>query len=81
VTLAARICSRDQRVAGVRGALEQWFVAVISPVGLNEDVVDLFEVDGADLVAHGLDERAQAEIARAAQQALGGANDEGRGVA
>lgn len=49
-------------------------------MGLNEDVVDLLELDGADLVAHGFDQRAQAQVAGAAQQALGGADDQGQGV-
>jgi len=30
----------------------------MAPVGLNEDVVDLFEIDDAHLVAHGFDQRA-----------------------
>ena len=49
-------------------------------MGLNEDAVDLLEIDDADLVAHGFDERAQAQVAGAAQQALAGADDEGQGV-
>src|SRR5271165_6347191 len=72
---AARICSRVQRLV-----LREWFIAVISPMGLNEDPVDLLEIDGADLIAHGLDQRTEAEIAGAAQQALGGADNEGQGV-
>ena len=28
----------------------------MAPMGLNEDVVDLFEIDDANLVAHGLNE-------------------------
>jgi len=31
---------------------------VFSPVGLNEDAVDLFEINAAGLVAHGFDEGA-----------------------
>jgi len=49
-------------------------------MGLNENAVDLLEIDGADLVAHGLDQRTEAEIAGAAQQALGGADDECQSV-
>ena len=45
-------------------------------MGLNEDPVDLLEIDGADLIAHGLDQRTEAEIAGAAQQAFAGTNDE-----
>jgi len=37
---AARICWRDH--LGGRPALEQRLVAVMAPVGLDEDVVDLF---------------------------------------
>src|SRR5438034_8328822 len=88
---AARICSRDQRLCGRPGLVRsRWccgpgisgegFVAVISPVGLNEDAVDLFEVHGADLVAHRLDQSAEAEVASAAQEALGGTDDEGQRV-
>ncbi len=34
-----------------------WFVAgVVTPVGLHEDGVDVFEVDGFGLVAHGFEE-------------------------
>ena len=51
-------------------------VTVFSPVGLNEDVVDLFEVHDAGLVADGFDERAQTQVAGAAQQAFAGTDDE-----
>ena len=54
-------------------------VTVFSPVGLDEDAVDLFEVHDAGLVAHGFDERAQAEVAGAAQEAFAGADDQGQG--
>ena len=64
--------------AGV--ALDEGMVTVFSPVGLHEDVVDLFEVHDAGLVAHGFDERAQAEVAGAAQEALAGADDQGQGL-
>lgn len=57
------------------GDVVEGFVAVISPMGLSEHVVDLLEVDDWHLVAHRFDEASQAEIARAAQQALGGADD------
>ena len=43
---------------------------------LHEHAVDLFKIHGADLVAHGLDERAQAEVAGAPQEPLAGAHDE-----
>jgi len=44
-----------------------WFLGlVLSPVGLHEDGVDLFEVDGFGLVAHGFDEGSDAEVFDAA---------------
>ena len=48
-------------------------------MGLDEDAVDLFEVHDAGLVADGFDERAQTQVAGAAQQAFAGADDEGQG--
>ena len=68
-SLAARICSRDQvladgqlwRPAGLEG-----LVTVFSPMRLNEDAVDLFEVDDAGQVTDGFDERAQTQVAGAA---------------
>ena len=54
-------------------------ITVFSPVGLDEDAVDLFEVHDAGLVAHGFDERTQAEIAGAAQEAFAGTDDQGQG--
>ena len=47
-------------------------------MGLNEYAVDLFEIDDADLVAHGFDEAAQAQVAGAAQEAFAGADDQGQ---
>jgi hypothetical protein len=41
-------------------------------VGLDEDAVDLLEVHDAGLVAHGFDERAEAQVAGAAQSPFGG---------
>ena len=61
------------------GILGDGLVTVFPPVGLDEDAVDLFEVHDAGLVADGFDERAQAEVAGAAQQAFAGADDEGQG--
>ena len=49
-------------------------------MGLDEDAVDLLEIDGADLVAHRFDQRAEAQIAGAPQQAFGGADDKGQGI-
>ena len=73
---AARICSRVQVLAA--GHLCDGLVTVFSPMGLNEDAVDLFEVHDAVLVADGFDERTQAEIAGAAQQAFAGTHDQGQ---
>ena len=52
-------------------------VAVLAPMGLEEDAVDLLEIDEADLVAHGFEQRAQAEVAGAAQQAFTGTDEPG----
>jgi hypothetical protein len=49
-------------------------------MGLNENAVDLFEIDDAGLVADGLNERAQAKIAGAAQHTFAGADNEGKGL-
>ena len=49
-------------------------------MGLDEDAVDLFEVHDAGLVADGFDERAQAQVAGAAQESFAGADDQGQGV-
>jgi hypothetical protein len=53
---AARICSRDHLV------LLNGLVTVFSPVGLDEDAIDLLEVHDTGLVADGFDERAQTEV-------------------
>ncbi len=45
-------------------------------MGLDEDTVDLFEVHDAGLVTHGFDERAQAQVAGAAQETFARADDE-----
>ena len=47
-------------------------------MGLNEDAVDLFEVHDAGLVADGFNERTQAQIAGAVQEALAGGDDQGQ---
>ena len=62
-----------------RTFLSNGLVTVFSPVGLDEDAVDLFEVHDAGLVADGFDQRAQAQVAGAAQKAFAGADDEGQG--
>ena len=46
----------------------RWFVTgVVTPVGLHEHGVDLFEIDGARAVAHGFDEGTGAEISNGQQ--------------
>lgn len=45
-------------------------------MGLEKDAVDLLEVDGAGAVADGLHQSTKAEVARAAEVALAGADDE-----
>ena len=50
---------------------------IFSPVRLEEDTVDLFEVDGTSLVADALKERAQTEAASATQKAFARADDQG----
>jgi hypothetical protein len=46
-------------------------------MGLDEHPVDLFEVHDARLITDGFNERAETEVAGAAQQAFAGTNDEG----
>ena len=55
-------------------------VTIISPMGLDEDAVDLFEIDGAGLVADSFDEGAHAQVARATQKAVTGTHDESEGL-
>ncbi len=55
-------------------------IGALAPVGLEEDTVDLGEVDGLDAISDGLEERAEAEVSDASEDALGGACDEGEGV-
>jgi len=47
-------------------------------MGLDEHPVDLFEIHDAGLVTHGLDERAETQVAGAAQQPFAGAHNEGQ---
>ena len=48
-------------------------------MGLEQDAVDLLEIDAFGLVPHGFEQTGQAQVARAAQEAVGGADDEGEG--
>ena len=45
-------------------------------MGLDKNAVDLFEIHDAGLVTDGFDERAQTQVAGAAQQTFAGTNDE-----
>ena len=57
------------------------FVAgVVPPVGLHEDGVDLFEVDGFGIIPNGFDEAADAEVFNGMQGAFGDAEDKGGGI-
>jgi hypothetical protein len=46
---------------------------------LNEHAVDLLEIHDAGLVTDGFDERAQTQVASAAQQPFAGTDDERQG--
>jgi len=61
---------------GVNHGLDRFAAGVVPPVGLHEHCVDLFEVHGSGAVAHGLDERAGAEVSNGPQDAFGDAQDE-----
>ena len=76
---ASRIWARVHDGPGRLGWSEG-LVTVFPPVGLDEDPVDLFQIDGAELVAGGLDERGDAEVLGPAQQTLARAHDEGERV-
>ena len=53
------------------------FVAgVVTPVGLHEPGVDLLQIDGFGVVAHGFDERADTEVPDGPQDAFRDAQDE-----
>jgi hypothetical protein len=45
-------------------------------MGLEQDAVDLLEFDAFGLVAHGFEQTGQTKVAGAAQEAVGGADDE-----
>jgi len=48
----------------------------MSPVRLEQDRIDLLEIDGFGLVAHGFDECADAEVSDGPERAFGAAGDE-----
>lgn len=47
---------------------------------MKQDPVDLLEIHGSNLIADGLEQGAEAEVARAPQEAFTGSNDEGQGL-
>jgi len=47
---------------------------------LDEHTIDLFEIDDAGLVSHGLNEGTQTKVAGAAQESFAGANDQRNGL-
>jgi hypothetical protein len=51
-------------------------IAVLAPMRLDENAVDLLEINYAGLVAHRFQEAADAQIARTAQKSLAGAHNE-----
>ena len=52
-------------------------VSLLTPMALEQDVVDLREVDGLGAVSNGFEQSTEADVAQEAQDALGGAGDEG----
>src|SRR6056297_3361326 len=75
---AARIWSRDHLYLWVFMLRPPGCGVVVArpQVRLHEHAVDLLDVDGSDGIAHGLDERADGDVAGMAQHAAGGANDQ-----
>ena len=49
-------------------------------MGLHEDGVDLFEIDGFAVIADGFDEAADAEVFDGTQGAFGNTEEEGGGI-
>ena len=70
---------------GARGSFRACWISdldyfmMISPMRLNEDPIDLFEVNEFGLIADGFEQRADAEVFDSAEDAFGGADDEGDG--
>ena len=52
---------------------------MMSPVGLDEDAIDLFEVYFFDLIADRFQEGGKAKISDATQDSFRGTDDEGQG--
>ena len=72
------LCGALRECSGlVLAAKSGGFVAgVVPPVGMHEDGVDLFEVDGFGAIPEGFDEAADAEVFNGTQGAFGDAEDE-----
>jgi hypothetical protein len=49
-------------------------------MGLQEHAIDLLEIDEASLIANGLEQRTDAEVAGATQEALAGTDDQVQGL-
>lgn len=56
-----------------------WGIAVLAPMRLDQNAVDLPEINNAGLVAHRFQEATDAEVARPAQEPLARADDERQG--
>lgn len=50
-------------------------VAVLAPVRLQEDTVDLLEVDGLGTVSDGLEQGSETEVSQASEHAIGRAHE------
>jgi hypothetical protein len=55
-------------------------VDLLAPVGLEEDAIDLFEVDGLGAIADRLEQGAETEVFGASEDALARADDEAERV-
>jgi hypothetical protein len=67
----------------VVGGEDGWLgfvLGIVTPVGLEEDGVDLLEIDGLGAVADGFDERTDAEVFDGSEGAFRGADDEVEGL-
>lgn len=67
---------RSGFLVAVDEGLGGFVLGVVSPVGLHEDGVDLFEIDGFGLVADGFYQGTDAEVFDGPQRAFGEAEDE-----
>jgi len=51
-------------------------IGFASPMGLEQDAVDMGQLDGFGVVADGFQERGDAQVAGTTQEAIGGADDQ-----